>query len=63
MAWALPPSVRRAKAVQMLDRVGLPARYADSSPGQLSGGQRQRRNCQALVMNPKSSFATNQPGS
>lgn len=33
-------SERRGKAIEMLERVGLPARYADSTPGQLSGGQR-----------------------
>ncbi len=38
----------------MLDRVGLPARYADSTPGQLSGGQRQRvAIARALVMQPE----------
>jgi peptide/nickel transport system ATP-binding protein len=45
---------RRRKAVDMLERVGLPARYADSTPGQLSGGQRQRVGiARALVINPE----------
>ncbi len=45
---------RRKQAVDMLGRVGLPARYADSTPGQLSGGQRQRvAIARALVMQPE----------
>ena len=44
---------RRAQAIEMLERVGLPARYADNTPGQLSGGQRQRvAIARALVMRP-----------
>ncbi len=45
---------RRAQAVEMLERVGLPARYAGNTPGQLSGGQRQRvAIARALVMRPE----------
>jgi peptide/nickel transport system ATP-binding protein len=47
-------SERRAQAIEMLERVGLPARYADNTPGQLSGGQRQRvAIARALVMRPE----------
>ncbi|MBO1113788.1 ABC transporter ATP-binding protein [Bordetella petrii] len=45
---------RRHKAIEMLERVGLPARLAGNTPGQLSGGQRQRvAIARALVMNPE----------
>ncbi|MFL6974424.1 MAG: oligopeptide/dipeptide ABC transporter ATP-binding protein [Xanthobacteraceae bacterium] len=45
---------RRARAIAMLARVGLPARYADLYPGELSGGQRQRvAIARALVVEPK----------
>jgi len=45
---------RRLQAIEMLERVGLPARYADQMPGQLSGGQRQRvAIARALVMKPE----------
>jgi peptide/nickel transport system ATP-binding protein len=46
-------SERRRTSIEMLERVGLPARYADNTPGQLSGGQRQRvAIARALVMRP-----------
>ena len=45
---------RRRESIAMLERVGLPARYADHTPGQLSGGQRQRvAIARALVMRPE----------
>jgi peptide/nickel transport system ATP-binding protein len=45
---------RRARAIAMLARVGLPVRYADVYPSELSGGQRQRvAIARALVVEPK----------
>src|SRR3546814_141179 len=48
------PNPKLHKAIEMLERVGLPARLAGNTPGQLSGGQRQRvAIARALVMNPE----------
>jgi peptide/nickel transport system ATP-binding protein len=44
----------RKRAIDMLETVGLPARFAEAYPGQLSGGQRQRvAIARALVMKPE----------
>jgi peptide/nickel transport system ATP-binding protein len=45
---------RRRASIEMLERVGLPARFADRYPRELSGGQRQRvAIARALVMRPE----------
>jgi len=45
---------RHERAVEMLERVGLPRRMADNYPSQLSGGQRQRvAIARALVSRPE----------
>src|SRR5713101_3363502 len=45
---------QRSRAIEMLGRVGLAARYADVYPSELSGGQRQRvAIARALVVEPQ----------
>ncbi|WP_144638721.1 ABC transporter ATP-binding protein [Bordetella genomosp. 13] len=48
------PNPKQHKAIEMLERVGLPSRLAHNTPNQLSGGQRQRvAIARALVMKPE----------
>lgn len=51
---ALSASARKQKVAEMLEKVGLPAAYAERFPSELSGGQRQRvAIARALISEPK----------
>ena len=48
------PEERRKRVIDMLERVGLSAKYAERKPRELSGGQRQRVGIAvALIQRPK----------